>query len=196
MLGNLWSPVSAENANQPQGTLFGGGASLAGGYSLGGSNGNMAPDQQQPFQTIYRLPQTNAAGQPQQPQQPQQDQRQLLGQANGAAPMPPSGANPPALDGTVGGNMSPAQPGPIWNDYGSGNPVQSGYAIDASGKPMPVQSGYEIDASGKPMQQPGWFNSNPQQGSLSSLGKSIPNGVQQGMQQYAPLAQMGGGFGF
>lgn len=95
--------------------------------------------------------------------------------------MPPSGANPPALDGTVGGNMSPAQPGPIWNDYGSGNPVQSGYAIDASGKPM---------------QQPGGFNSNPQQGSLSSLGKSIPNGVQQGMQQYAPLAQMGGGFGF
>ena len=191
MLGNLWSPVSAENANQPQGTLLGGGASLAGGYSLGGSNGNMAPDQQQPFQTIYRLPQTNAAGQPQQPQQPQQDQRQLLGQANGAAPMPPSGANPPALDGTVGGNMSPAQPGPIymspaqpgpiWNDYGSGNPVQSGYAIDASGKPM---------------QQPGGFNSNPQQGSLSSLGKSIPNGVQQGMQQYAPLAQMGGGFGF
>ena len=46
------------------------------------------------------------------------------------------------------------------------------------------------------MQQPGGFNSNPQQGSLSSLGKSIPNGVQQGMQQYAPLAQMGGGFGF
>lgn len=195
MLGNLWSPVSAENANQPQGTLLGGGgASLAGGYSLGNNaagQGSAYQGQQQPFETIYRLPQTNAAGQQQQPQSsapvPQSYNPIYTASDGNSASVPPP--TPTTVSANGGAPPLDAAGRPM-------NPFQFGYAIDASGKPMPVQSGYEIDASGKPMQQPGGFNSNPQQGSLSSLGKSIPNGVQQGMQQYAPLAQMGGGFGF
>jgi len=176
MLGNLWSPVSAENANQPQGSLLGGGASLAGGYSLGNNaagQGSAYQGQQQPFETIYRLPQTNAAGQPQQAQQ------QPLGQAGGnmypgqqtGGPDPyiPMGANPPTIDGTVGGNM---KPGPF----------------DAAGRPLLQQQPGNQNPGGM---TGGNMSPGGQQGSLTELGKTITNGVQQGMQQYAPLLTMG-----